>query len=290
MNVNTDKIEKIKLLSKDERIKVFTNYIESVYDPNKDSTLSLQEVRELGLSSDTATADEFKKILADMQAKVGQKIYKYNVSNTGPNSLLLDLRNYHNFRSLNNANAGTDPSTGKPSAFGTGIRAAATSPSKSYYMSQKDFLFAERLDMNVDAVHFSEVQPIILNEFQPDKITYATELGVGAMQLLGGKVKSGAAGLIGIFGHTLGSGFAGKNLNNAMQEYYSLNPKALYDADAYGNHGNMNPMTFVKKMFKQGKWLNTYQLPFIGGSSNLYLKADKSTANWNVGRIIGIFW
>ena len=38
MNVNTDKIEKIKLLSKDERIKVFTNYIESVYDPNKDST------------------------------------------------------------------------------------------------------------------------------------------------------------------------------------------------------------------------------------------------------------
>jgi hypothetical protein len=39
-------------------------------------------------------------------------------------------------------------------------------------MSAKDFLFSESLDLNTNVLYTPEIQPIILNEFQPDNQVY----------------------------------------------------------------------------------------------------------------------
>lgn len=51
-------------------------------------------------------------------------------------------------------------------------------------MSAKDFLFSNSLNMADSVLNVPEVQPIILNEFQPDAQIYWTKLitsGLGAV-------------------------------------------------------------------------------------------------------------
>ena len=51
-----------------------------------------------------------------------------------------------------------------------------TSPSRSYFMSNNDFLFSENLDMTINEDYKTFIQPLILNEFQPEQIVYASKL------------------------------------------------------------------------------------------------------------------
>lgn len=72
--------------------------------------------------------------------------------------------------------------------FAGGNFRAGTSPSKSFYMSAGDFCFSEKIQFNYNsnvvrevAVDQSQVQPIILNEFQPDTVVYDTKLMLSAL-------------------------------------------------------------------------------------------------------------
>ena len=102
----------------------------------------------------------------------------------GPNELLEDVRNFHNFRSqYDEYITGIKTIGGQPSVFTPRITGSGTSPSKSFYMSAGDFFFSEKIQFNSStnvarevAVDQSQVQPIILNEFQPDTIVYNTAL------------------------------------------------------------------------------------------------------------------
>lgn len=72
---------------------------------------------------------------------------------------------------------------GKPDMFGGGNIRAGTSPSKSFYMSAGDFYFSDKIKYNATTNVVREisadqscVQPIILNEFQPDTVIYDSKL------------------------------------------------------------------------------------------------------------------
>jgi hypothetical protein len=71
--------------------------------------------------------------------------------------------------------------------------------------------------------------------------------------------------------------YVNKFTTNALIDRYSNNPKLLYDAESVS--GNVHPMRLVKKMFENGYWLNTYELPFFG---NTYLQSNNET-KWTVG-------
>lgn len=48
-------------------------------------------------------------------------------------------------------------------------------------MSAKDFLFSNSLNMTDSVLNVPEVQPIILNEFQPDNQIYWTKAVLGTL-------------------------------------------------------------------------------------------------------------
>lgn len=53
-----------------------------------------------------------------------------------------------------------------------------TSPSRSYYMSQNDFIFSNQfIGSDTKELDTNGVQPIIFNEFQPDASFWSSELG-----------------------------------------------------------------------------------------------------------------
>lgn len=58
-------------------------------------------------------------------------------------------------------------------------------PAKSFYMSNKDFLFSESYLNDIKTDEYSpQIQPIILNEFQPDQINYVTNLITAGIDLV----------------------------------------------------------------------------------------------------------
>jgi hypothetical protein len=73
---------------------------------------------------------------------------------------------------------------------------------------------------------------------------------------------------------------------NYYTKKYSLDPGLLYDNSR--NKSSVEaasaPIWSVKNMFKSGRWLNTYELPFFGQSANTYLVADQYK-NWKTGGI-----
>lgn len=115
--------------------------------------------------------DFFKTLL-----KEATKKFKYNIQNQNINDLLEDIRNSKNFR-------GTIDEFYKPVydrngmfGLGGGLTAAGTGPSRSYYMSNHDFLYSNSFEVDPNYPNKPEVQPIILNEFQPDQIIYLNDI------------------------------------------------------------------------------------------------------------------
>lgn len=149
------------------------------------------------------------------------------------------------------------------------------SPSRSFYLS--DYKFADSLTLNNDIVTNPKVQPIILNEFQPyDMLSPADVLdGVGnliitAINSLGGGGKGGLVQPA----LKAGSYFISK----ALIDRYSSDTSKLYGngSTRERKYFTNDPLQVIQNMFNGGRWLNTYELPYFGGS---YLKAAYSN-NW----------
>ncbi len=104
----------------------------------------------------------------------GRQIYKWNINNSGTNNRLLDIRNYYNFRCTYDQYYTRVEAENIIDNMGYQY---GTAPSKSYYMSNEDFLFSYMYDVDIDPSTISQnVQPIVLNEFQPDVIVYITKI------------------------------------------------------------------------------------------------------------------
>ena len=223
--------------------------------------------------------------------------YKYNISSrrtkNEPNTLK-DLRNISvsgkalNFRKND-----------------TSIDEGINLVSKSYYMN-KDFLIIDTLSLkgediersNISEIAYgfskniekmSNIQPLILNEFQPfDMLSPADLMPAGLFEKLG-KFTNQAAVFLG--GNALIS--LGKNyLMKKNIDEFSKNPEQLYnianeiDGKAKINLHEKNrvrkyftsdPVQVIQNMFNGGRWLNTFQIPYYG---NDYLIANHKQ-NWS---------
>ena len=146
-------------------------------------------------------------------------------------------------------------------------------------MSENDFLFSDKIDGPTFSGYDtnSSVAPIILNEFQPERIEYTSKLVAGALMDFGKNMLKGT----GILDSKLVGGLVkkiGANTENAIAEMVSRNPSQLYDLNS-SSLKMPNPMKSILQMFPNGRWLNIYELPFFGTE---YLKADQYT-NWQTG-------
>lgn len=165
---------------------------------NPSEVLSNTELFFIAANMTEAEANYLKNYMNDQIIKYSKEIYKYNINVSGPNEFLEDVRNYHNFRSQFDEYPKASPSiAGKPDMFGGGTVRAGTAPSKSYYMSAHDFLFSEQIAFDASekrwraiAMDPSQVQPIILNEFQPDTVIFNTKLMTTGLESALNLVKS----------------------------------------------------------------------------------------------------
>jgi hypothetical protein len=171
-----------------------------------------------------------------------------------------DLRAFHNFRLKGN---GTTP--------------------RSFFMSSNDFVFSNTFTMtNTINNSGTSVQPIILNEFQPlpyrDMVFMLNDLlsfGAGIVNGFSG----GSAGDVAEKIVEVVSGPISREVTGQIIKSISENPRELYHSGAMNDTSRLHPMTWVRKMFEKGKWLNTYELPFFG---NTYLQAPNAT-KWSIG-------
>ena len=163
--------------------------------------------------------------------------------------------------------------------------------SRTYYMNQ-NYLFSDNLaKIGNDFMKFKstpEIQPLILNEYQPydtmsiadilpNIASHAAGLVLDAVDFLGNTIKN-----------TLKTG-----ITNALVDFYSNHPEELYNKDKRSFHRNgkrtlftTDPIEQIQNMFNGGIWLNTFEIPFYG---NDYLKA-KYSDKWEVGGIASNRW
>lgn len=211
--------------------------------------------------------------------------YKYNIRNN-LNEKLFDIRNYRNFRSLfansNNSLANQN--------FTKTVMGGGTCASRSFYMSKKDFFWSQNYLKNYtydgSKLLQDPVQNIILNEYQP---VFGYNLAKTLLKQAGGLLDG--AGVIAKLGD-LGKEAVGTTINiaiNHMVDTYSKNPAELYNQENYQSGVvPLNPMYYVRHLFSSGKWLNTYELPFIQGETQIkqYLQNGKENGNWDIGGLM----
>ena len=128
----------------------------------------------------------------------------------------------------------------------------STSPSRSYFMSNNDFLFSENLDMTINEDYKTFIQPLVLNEFQPEQITYLSKLLVTAL----GSKSDNVAKAIGvekiweaskeIFTGLVINEQSLTSISNRLTDKYSKNPSELYSNNL---NSSVNPMTQILRMF-----------------------------------------
>lgn len=185
-----------------------------------------------------------------------------------------DIRNYKNFRAAMN----TSQYYHQNKQQSLLIQQNTIYPSQSYYMSSNDFLFSEKIDCVIDDYNLnSMVQPIVLNEFQPDETVYFTKLASNLINNTKGGAKI-ADNITKILAGTIGEAIS-KNTENVLAELIAQNPDSLFNY-AESEYKAANPLTSVFKLFPNGRWLNTYELPYFG---NVYLEAnqyDKWSVRW----------
>ena len=238
--------------------------------------------------ADNANATNAKKYIedrrtaADNAAKAeddrvrGEKDKRYNIGALTPNTStaeLYDLRNinYTNFRGSKGSSA--DSETVGADGTKTTTTTYKSGASKSYYM-HIDYVFSNDLNMSSIKEEYKQtIQPIILNEFQPNEMITIGDFITGPLKFL----DKGAAAALGVVGDFAKP--ATKFMTNVFIDRASKNPeKWLYykrnrDASKIkaGNDADVwdyifDPVTKVRNMFRGGKWLNTYELPFFNNN------------------------
>ena len=237
----------INNMTSEQRLKLWSDVSESLINPDKTSQLSQAELIAFATSGNKQEQLERRTILAETATQVGRKQYKYNVNQDGANELLYDIRNFHNFR-------GTREEFIANPTFNSPIR-PGTSPSKSYYMSTKDFLFSNEFDLNVkdDFISKPEVQSIVLNEFQPQNIAYMTKYAGTLLRILEGEkgpISNFISGVFNFIGNV--SAPLSTQSINALIERYSANPSLLYGNSSPAPDSIGNPIEMIRKMFNGG--------------------------------------
>lgn len=152
---------------------------------------------------------------------------------------LIDLRN------VNNKNfRGWAPDVKKAYA----LVDTQLAPSRTFYMNQ-NYLFADSLaNPGYDFKKFKstpEIQPLILNEFQPYDMLSVADLLPGAADAVGGMVVDVGTKML---GNTIVN--TGKNaLMNKMIDTYSEDPSQLYKTSHIREYFTKDPVTQVRNMF-----------------------------------------
>ena len=222
-------------------------------------------------------------LLQNITNDIYESNFRYNMQRVPSNQTMYDIRNYNNFRSSNRTTS-TNPTT-----------AENTNYSKSFYMSRNDFYWSQNYNDIKDQLNKTErqsIQNIILNEYQPtlqynlgsDLFGLIDNLAAGGVKLfvdhlgmnetltkIGGLAASYGAGKYAEYEYN-------KTLNN-----YSEHPEQLYNAQQYAK--KINPMYYIERLFNKGRWLNTFELPFVANSQvkNDYLKLATDPGSWNIG-------
>ena len=292
-------------------------YNNQVEEGRKQAEQLETKLAQLKYDKETASAEikkdykEALRMLSDdkyLELYEGMLNEKYVITSFGEsekNATLFDLRNVKdtNFRSYV-----AEPERKRMSEEinGNGYflkgRGRQMSLSKSYYMN-KDFLVIDALSLHsFDLIsgginqtiygmaenlkNKSNIQPLILNEFQPyDMLTPAdlipnllTTITQGTDKLIGG---------MGGIAVSIGKHY----FMNHNIEQFSKNPELLYNEslDKDGNSIDLtmknrvrkyfttDPVQVVQNMFNGGKWLNTFHIPYYG---NDYLMSNFKD-DWN---------
>jgi len=219
---------------------------------------------------------------------------EFQIANNKNQILLEDLRNlnYKNFRSYyDNLDITSDNNNNAINWIreNKNIR----SPSRSY-IKGKDFMFADPYVNFINSKSEGgsdeeegtlkpEIQPLILNEFQPNEMISPNDLL--------GPLMNTIFSSFGKFGKFIVSPViktGGKITTNAKIDYYSVASEELYGTGTSNpkykfrkrQYFTSDPVEMVLNMFGNGgKWLNTYELPYYG---NDYLEA-KHSSKWKSG-------
>lgn len=287
----------------------FDKYINALIENNgniSDIFKDGQSRKEIAVMLRSISQTDANKILAEFsRAIIGNK-FKYNIQDVEGNSILYDLRNTkNNFRSRSSDSA-TSRNSKQDDPFNLNFTAIntnnGTGPSRSYYMSNNDFIFSESFNLSEDNPNKPYVQPIILNEFQPDQIILLNEIfastvnavfgGISKSMSIDSKRPSSLKIFLGEFAKvgTASLKAIGGVIKNVLIEEYSRNPMDLYTINNKTFLPNLankfigvnsNPLAQIYNLFHSGKWLNTYELPFF---EDTYLQATKYE-NWNCGNL-----
>ena len=151
----------------------------------------------------------------------------------------------------------------------------------------------------------NKVQTLVLHQFQPYKQNFLGQIpkkfaqsfkdgkfnltkqdGEEAGKALGGAVvKVVGAALQG----APGANIIGDIIHNFFVDFYSKDPTKLYQNKS--SFSSSNPIAAIKNMFKQGKFLNSYQLPLIAqydrDQTLINTDVSKFTSALNGGGFIG---
>ena len=155
--------------------------------------------------------------------------------------------------------------------------------SKSYYMN-KNYLFTDSLNspqgsiFNKNRNDVPEIQPLIINEFQPNVFLSIADILPGFVNKLGGALATIAEDTIGPI-VKIGS----KYITEHFMKEAADDPDSLYGKTHKYKRFTSDPVQTVRNMFMGGKWLNTFEIPYYG---NLYLQADYKK-NWEIGGVDG---
>lgn len=161
---------------------------------------------------------------------------------------------------------------------------AGTNPSKSYYMTAGDFLFAEDFDLNVDQNMSIQYAKLVINEKQPMQLLQAGKVIDSVTTMLkefgGEKVEKVINTVFNIAGKI--AQMTNDALTNILAMRYSINPALLYGDNGNASkspNGKMDPIKIYRNLFQAGNWLNTYEVPYFNEN---YIEADL-TSCWQLG-------
>lgn len=231
-----------------------------------------------------------------LQNAVLDNNFRYNIKRNF-NEKLIDIRNVKNFRASNlQDKAKLNAARTHNRQYINATTADGTNASKSFYMSRNDFYWSQNFRDVLDEdgrIAKQSIQNIILNEYQPS-LQYNIGLEIFShLDTEGGKLvdkageklqeKMGRFGKIGMGIISSAAEHLIEKFYNDRLDYLSEFPQQLYGEEHYEDFSN--PMYYIEHLFNNGKWLNTYELPFIENEKvkTDYLKNSDDSGTWSIG-------
>lgn len=246
----------------------------------------------------TAIASAGFNLEGDAYNKLAEAIidarFQYNIKRNF-NEQLIDIRNIKNFRSSNiHEEARLKDVSTNGNNFINPATTDGSNASKSFYMSRNDFYWSQNFNDIQDqngAIQRQSIPNIILNEYQPNlQYDMGRQIFRGLDEIAGEGTKAltqkalnkiGMGGMMGLVKAGVQHGTE-KMYNDTLQEV-GAHPERLYNEEHYEEF--TNPMYYIEHLFTNGRWLNTYQLPFIdsGQVKTDYLKNSSDPGTWDIG-------